>query len=88
MVSKKVTLTNSQGFHMYMASVFAGTMGKYSCDVFIKCDGNEINGKSVMNILAAGIKAGTEIELLCAGDREKEALTEAVKMIEMQNSTD
>lgn len=81
MVSEKITLKNPQGFHMRPASVFAGAMGKYSCDVFINFGGNQINGKSVMNILAACIKCGAEVEIVCAGDKEQDALTEAVEMI-------
>ena len=55
MVSKQLTLTNAQGFHMRPASVFATAMGKYSCDVTIKFNGNDFNAKSLLNIIAACI---------------------------------
>ena len=82
MVSKKLTVTNSQGFHMRPAMTFANAMGKYPCDVTIKFNGSETNGKSIMNIIAACIKWGAEIEIVCDGEKEQEALNEAVKMIE------
>ena len=82
MVSKKVTLVNAQGFHMRPASVFATAMGKYAASVTIKFNGNEYNAKSLLNIIAACIKCGSEIELVCDGDDENEALAEAVQMIE------
>ena len=82
MVSKKVTLVNAQGFHMRPASVFATAMGKYSSNVTILFNGNSYNAKSLLNIIAACIKCGSEIELVCDGPDENEALAEAVQMIE------
>ena len=35
-----------------------------------------------MNIIAACIKCGTEIEIVCDGEREEEALSEAVATVE------
>ncbi len=76
MVSKKVTLINSQGFHMRPASVFATAI------VTINFNGNNYNAKSLLNIIAACIKCGSEIELICDGPDENAALAEGVQMIE------
>jgi phosphocarrier protein len=57
-------------------------MGKYSSDVTIKFDGKDVNAKSLLNIIAACIKCGSEIEVVCSGEDENEALAEAVKLIE------
>ncbi len=82
MVSKKLTIVNAQGFHMRPASVFSSAMGKYACDVTIKFNGSDYNAKSLLNIIAACIKCGSEIEVVCDGADENEALEEAAKMIE------
>ena len=82
MVSQKVTLTNGQGFHMRPAGVFANAMSKYSCDVTIKFNGNDINGQSLMNIIAACIKCGSEVEICCDGADENDALKTAVDLVE------
>ena len=82
MVSKKLTLVNPQGFHMRSASLFASAMGKYSSKITIKFNGNEYNGKSLLNIMAACIRCGSEIELVCDGADESEALAEATQLIE------
>lgn len=81
MVSKKVTISNSQGFHMRPASTFTGAMAKYKSDISIVFNGNTVNGKSLMNIIAAGIKCGSEIEIKCEGSDETEALAEAVNIV-------
>lgn len=82
MVSKKVKLVNKMGFHMRPANIFVTAMTKYSSDVFVTANDNKINGKSIMNIMAAGIKCGTEITIECDGADEKDMLNEAVALIE------
>ena len=82
MVSKKLVIPNAQGFHMRPASVFAAAMGKYPCTVMINHNGNSINGKSTLNLIAGCLKCGSEIELVCDGEKEAEALAEGAKMIE------
>lgn len=81
MVSQKVTVTNAMGFHMRPATNFANAMTKYPCDITIIANGNNVNGKSLMNIIAACIKCGTEVEIICNGEQEQAALDEAVEMI-------
>ncbi len=82
MVSKQLVLTNPNGFHMRPASVFASAMGKFQSDITIKFNGSTYDGKSLLNIIAACIKCGSEIEIICSGEDENEALAEAVKLIE------
>ena len=82
MVSEKVTIVNAMGFHMRPAMSFANAMTKYPCDVTICSNGVKTDGKSIMNIIASCIKCGMEIEVICNGAREDEALNEAVTMIE------
>ena len=82
MVSKVLTVPNAQGFHMRPASVFAGAMVKYPCNVLINFNGNKYNAKSTLNIIEDCMKCGSEIELVCDGDQENEALAEGAKMIE------
>lgn len=82
MVLKKIILKNAQGFHMRPASVFASAMSRYSCSVTIKFNGQDYNGKSLLNIIAACIKCGSEIEIVCDGVDENDALANAVELIE------
>lgn len=82
MVSKTVKITNEMGFHMRPANVFVTAMTKYKSDVEIIAGEKKINGKSIMNIMAACIKCGSEITVECNGPDEAEMLNEAVTMIE------
>ena len=82
MVTKTVTVINSQGFHMRPASVFATAMAKFQSDVTIDFNSNKINAKSLLNIIAACIKCGSEFVVECNGPDEEEALAKAVELIE------
>ena len=57
-------------------------MGKYGSDVKIVSKGNEINCKSLMGIVAACIKCGDEVEFICEGPDEQEALDGIIGVIE------
>ena len=55
---------------------------KFKCDVIIECGEKKIVAKSVLNVMAAGIKCGTEINLICDGEDENEAMETITKAIE------
>ena len=82
MVSKHFTINNAQGFHMRPATAFTVAMAKYPCTVTIRFNGSNVDGKSLLNIIASCIKVGSEIDVICDGDKENDALAEAAAMIE------
>lgn len=82
MVSKDFTIKNKMGFHMRPAQVFVNAMSKYPCDVTIKFGDRDINAKSIMMIMSACIKCGSEITVTANGEEEAAALAQAAEMIE------
>lgn len=82
MVSAKTTIVNPQGMHMRPAQLFVSTVAGFPCDVTILFGGKSINAKSIMHLMAACIKQGSEIEIQCSGDKEAEALKAAVELVE------
>lgn len=81
MVSKTVKIINEQGLHMRPAGVFAKEMGKFQSEIFLDVQGRRINAKSVMHIIAACIKCGTELTVECSGEDEEAALEKAVTLL-------
>ena len=75
MVSKKFVIENEQGLHMRPAGVLAKA-------VTIVFEDKKINAKSLLNIIGACIKCGSEIELVCEGPDEEAALAHATELIE------
>lgn len=82
MVSKHTKIINPMGLHMRPAGMFAREMMKFSCDVSLIIQDREINAKSIMNLMAACIKCGSELEVRCNGEDEQAALDKAIELIE------
>ena len=80
MVSKLTKVTNEMGFHMRPANVFVTAMTKYASNINIIVGDKKINGKSIMNIMAACIKCGTDITVECDGADEQAMLDEALAL--------
>lgn len=82
MVMKTVTLINPEGLHVRPAGLFSAEMQKFRSDVWV-CHGQSVvSGKSIMNLIAAGLQQGDQLELRCAGPDEEAALHRAVHLIE------
>ena len=82
MVTAKTKIVNPQGMHMRPAGMFANAMMKFDSDVNLVANGKTVNAKSIMNLIAACIKCGAEVEVQCSGPDEEAALLEAVRLIE------
>ena len=82
MVSKDTVVVDKMGLHMRPANNFISAMTKYKSDITIVFGDKKINGKSIMNIMAACIKYGSHITIICDGEDEQAMLDEAVKLIE------
>lgn len=81
MVVKEVTVLNATGLHARPASMFVQTAGKFKSKIFVVKEGNEINAKSIMGIMAGGISQGTTVEIKAEGEDETEAVEALVKLI-------
>lgn len=83
MVSKVVTVVNAEGLHMRPAGMVAKAAKEHSdSEIIMKANGRDIKAKAVMQIMAAGIKKGTDVELMVSGGDEQAVLNELVKMFE------
>ena len=81
MVSEQLTVINKAGFHMRPANLFVQTMLKFQSNITIVFNGREIDGKSIMNVMAACMKQGAEIEIRCEGPDEVEMLHTAAELV-------
>lgn len=82
MVSQKVIIKNPSGLHARPAAILAQAATRCNSDVTIVYGEKTIQVKSILNIMAAAIKSGSEIELQCSGATEEEDLKSLVALIE------
>ena len=74
MVKGTFVIENETGFHARPATEIAKIAMKYKCDVNLVVNGKTINAKSPLMIMSAGIKSKTELEILCDGEDEEQAI--------------
>ncbi len=82
MVSKNITVKNEQGMHMRPASLLSQKATPFASDIKILFNGNSYDCKSIMFLMSACIKCGSEIVLECSGPDEEKALAELSEFIE------
>ena len=82
MLTKNLTVVNPSGLHFRPAGVLSQTAMKCKSAVIIESGEKRIVAKSVLNVMAAGIKCGTEITLICDGEDEAEAMKTISEAIE------
>lgn len=83
MVEQKVKIVNPTGLHLRPAGVFCDTAMQFTSKVTFRYGFNNIaNAKSVLSVLGACVKLGDEIEIICEGEDEEEALRALVELVE------
>lgn len=82
MVSRKVTIKNPTGLHLRPAGNLCKEAMQFKAHITFRYRENVANAKSVLSVLGACIKSGDEIELICEGEDEAEALQALLTAIE------
>lgn len=82
MVSGKVVVNNPSGLHLRPAGILCKTAIEFNSKINLRIKESTANAKSVLGVLGACIKTGDEVEIICEGEDEEEALTILIKAIE------
>lgn len=82
MISRKVTVKNPTGLHLRPAGILCKEAMKFKSLITFSFAGGSANAKSVLSVLGACVKCGSEIELVCDGADENEAMEALVNAIE------
>ena len=82
MVSAKVVVTYKKGMHARPAGILAAKMYGYKSKVEIIIHGRSYNAKSVLLLIASGIRNRDEITIQCKGPDSEEALIKAIELFE------
>lgn len=85
MVKQKVQVKVLSGIHFRPAGKITENALKYEAAIKAVKGDTEANLKSFLNLLAACIKCGDEIEIICDGTDEETALQNIIKLFEDTN---
>ncbi len=81
MVSGEVTVINESGLHLRPAGILTQTCIKYKSNIYLFNGDRKIIAKSVLNVMAAGVKQGAHLRVECDGPDEEEALKAVIEAI-------
>ncbi len=81
-IEKNFTIKNRLGLHARAASRFVQVANKFSSEIFIAKDEQEVNGKSIMGILILAATCGSEVIIRAEGDDANEAVCAIGELID------
>jgi phosphocarrier protein HPr len=81
MVSQATTVINKSGIHARPAGELSKVASKCDSDIIIKVGERNVNPKSILNLMAAAIRCGTDIVVECTGETETEDLKKIIDAI-------
>ena len=82
MLEKDLVVENTFGFHVRSASLVCKEAMKYKSLITFSFRESTANAKSVLSVLGACVKCGDEIEFMCDGDDESEALQALINAVD------
>ncbi|CAM9101867.1 HPr family phosphocarrier protein [Mycoplasma marinum] len=78
-------ITDPVGLHARPASVTVSAASKFDSEIKIETNGKSGNLKSIMNIMALGVKQGDEITITAEGSDADAAIAEIKSTMEKNN---
>ena len=80
MVEARVVVRTGVGLHARPAAVLVQQASKHACSVSIEYGGKRADAKSILQVLALGVKDGEELVIRAEGEGESEALAALVDL--------
>lgn len=82
MVSRKLVIRNTLGLHLRPAGILCNTALRFSSSIKFQVRNSNGNAKSVLSVLGACVKSRDEVEFICEGEDEEEALAAITEAVE------
>jgi phosphocarrier protein len=84
MKEMKVTVKNEYGLHARPSSLMANIASQFNSEIKIIKDENEVNCKSIMNLLLLAAGKGTVLKIVAHGEDEDQALEAIRELVEVR----
>ena len=74
-------IINALGLHARAAAQLVKAANRYKCEVELECDGQAVNGKSIMGVLMLAAAQGMKVRIRCEGEGSTQCLEELKTLI-------
>jgi phosphocarrier protein len=85
---RELVVINKLGIHARPAALFVKAASRFSCNVLVEKDGEEINGKSIMGLMMLAAGPGSKLRITCEGEDCQQALDELEALVKRKFDED
>ena len=87
-MTKHLMVSNKLGIHARPAAMFVRTANRFSCDIFVEKDGEQVNGKSIMGLMMLAAGPGSKLTVHANGQDAIQALAEIENLLKSKFNED
>jgi phosphocarrier protein len=81
LANKEIEIINKLGLHARAAAKLVALASKFTSEVQLRKNNQEVNAKSIMGVMMLAASQGTKLELVVNGEDEEDALTAIIELI-------
>jgi phosphocarrier protein HPr len=85
---RELVVINKLGIHARPAALFVKAANRFSSNILVAKDGEEINGKSIMGLMMLAAGPGSKLLISCEGEDCQQALDEIEALIKRRFDED
>jgi phosphocarrier protein HPr len=74
-------IVNALGLHARAAAQLVKLANQHPCTVTLECDGQSVNGKSIMGVLMLAAAKGMVVKVICEGEGAQPCLEAIGKLV-------
>ena len=74
-------IINALGLHARAAAQLVKIANRFPCEVWLECEGESVNGKSIMGVLMLAAAQGMKVVVKCSGAGAQDCLKEISVLI-------
>jgi phosphocarrier protein len=87
-VYRIATICNQRGLHARAAARFVKTAALFDAEIWVRKNGTEVSGRSIMGLMMLAAAPGAVIRLAASGPEAEAAVTALTKLIECKFDED
>ena len=87
-VCRIATICNQRGLHARAAARFVKTAATFNAEIWVRKNGTEVSGRSIMGLMMLAAASGTTVEIAATGSDAATAVDTLARLIECKFDED
>jgi phosphocarrier protein HPr len=87
-MKRQFVVLNKLGVHARPSALFVKTANRFTCNILVEKDGEQVNGKSIMGLMMLAAGPGSTLTVHCEGEDCQAALDEIDALIKRKFDED